>query len=871
LAQAILAQARAQHPKTKADPKTSPEHIRPMRLRQLAQCIAAGLLLAAVGSAQTTTNPYISSEDEQFAALAHGSKERYCTLGLQGDVNAADARADLLDALGGSNVFVEALQDAENQDAVSAQLRTKMGAMVVKAFGAVIVAIICIVCGLACCWSGCPCCRKCRCGAKERMTHPALKFACLIPVVLLFIMTIVSITWAVQGYSTIVDGGVNVACTSAELLDTTLEGANGTHNFIGLMPILGTFHDLEVMLDNNSQFMTQLGGILDDTVDVSTSVTLGAETLNLLGSAMANAANNAPSDGAGNSVLHTCEFCSLIGSPIAAASSALADGIAQALATARNEVNNQLSPAKRAELQATMRQASEPVRNAKDSFRQSMGYFVDPEQYQTLQDTVKGPIQMSVVVDFLGAFALCICGGVGTVMFLFREKKNNHGENNPYSKIPNRCTCCAWCCGLVYVPLTMLFGGILLMITIPLSGVCILLDDVDGTLLRDMGPALGQNFSTDNGNMLLSIVDGCINPSNTSANANLMDLIYERTSSGGTVTMSERLITQVTDPINNAFGGINSANSSSSGGLATNPKLVELRTLLAANPISSLIIADSVQMPQDPLYSAMAPSLLAIGYATSVNCVNHTASAPSSSDSDLDGTIVPGMNNFQNKLDGYGPQTGPAIGDCVSKVDCSALSDVRLNECNAGNNYMDLYGTIATMTTFRCDLFETPGDPSVYCDPKDMSWDAINEVWLNDCVQPDGSVIVKRRTCTLAEFDTYYNEFDVRVRKTMERIDDSATRKAAEIKTSLKNLVDEFLIDPVTNLVNGLTCGWLPPYYHGFIDGLCFQTVWGLRRIGQAYVMCASFTLVFVFTMYIVWRRSVDNVNAWAYPPRANS
>merc|ERR1712113_821969 len=119
------------------------------------------------------------------------------------------------------------------------------------------------------------------------------------------------------------------------------------------------------------------------------------------------------------------------------------------------------------------------------------------------------------------------------------------------------------------------------------------------------------------------------------------------------------------------------------------------------------------------------------------------------------------------------------------------------------------------------------------------------------------------RVCDLDEFVAYVNEFDTRIAKAMQRIDDAVQDVTATINANMRELVEIHLTKPIEEIVTGATCGWMSSYYQELIDGMCFQGVWGLRNIGISYIVCACMVVCLIFLMYCLWRRTVDNINKW--------
>merc|ERR1719401_2176267 len=136
-------------------------------------------------------------------------------------------------------------------------------------------------------------------------------------------------------------------------------------------------------------------------------------------------------------------------------------------------------------------------------------------------------------------------------------------------------------------------------------------------------------------------------------------------------------------------------------------------------------------------------------------------------------------------------------------------------------------------------------------------------VWSNSCLQSDGTLKVKARSCTLPQWVSYVREFDERIQVTFDRVDTTVPLVLTGINVDMQDAVNEYMLDPIDRIANGVTCGFMVALYQETIDALCYQGVVGLRAIARSYVACAVLTVLLMILMYGVWRRSIDNVNRW--------
>jgi len=820
--------------------------------------VLAALLAAPASGASNSGSAYITAKDLEVASDSSLTAIKYCGVAEDPDAaTPAEARETLLAALGGTNIVLEAMEDSKDKEELKTQVQENFQEAFIQMVMPIVFAIVCIIC-LGCfgctavpCFKNISCCRCCK---KERETSCLMKGVCCLPIVLCIVMTIVGVATATQGSTTMVSGFESMACASADLLNSTLQGKQTEPTFIGLLPGLTTLEGIDRSLNNGSGFMIDLTVILDDTVAVTEAIRIASGVLSTFGDVMALPANTAPTFASdGSTTYHKCDFCATLAAPLAEVSTALTTGIGAALASAREEVELQLSWTKRQELQQTLRGSMEPMQRMKTTFVDTLSPFVNPDD-DPLTD-VKDLAPIAVALVFVGAFIVIACSCCSSGWFIAREK-NNGGA---YSKGPHRIACCTWCWALVFSILCFFFGGLLNGASVPMAGVCLIMDDVDGAMVERIAPSLGLNISGPNGTNFVMMLDNCVNPANTSLNANFLDLIVIQNATDGTNwTMREGLMTSVRDPIDAQFDNVIAQMAAGNANLASSTAITSLKSKITSNPIKAMILTDAEAMQADSVYAPFAGSPLASGYTTSLQCLDHIVTAD-----DGTTTTVPGISDFSTELEAWGAVGTPLVGvSCGDTRTCTGETGLRAQRCNAGNSYLNLYASIAssivTRVEFRCDLWEDPNDSSLYCDIKDMN--AVTGV--GSCLNSAGVLTVKQKTCNLEEFNTYYLEMSVRIDKSMTYVDNIVNAKKDGIATGLKNLVATYLLDPLIFILNGVSCGWLPGFWQEAVNSLCYRGVYGMRRIGQGYIIASFFVLILALDMYILWRRSIDNVNS---------
>lgn len=471
-----------------------------------------------------------------------------------------------------------------------------------------------------------------------------------------------------------------------------------------------------------------------------------------------------------------------------------------------------------------------------------------------------------MMVAFLLAILLLLCGCTSGVMFATRDKDDEPTApgpeaRNPYYKTVSRCACCSWQCGFLFTMLAFFLGGIILLVTVPVSGLCLVLDEMDRPLLEGIAGSLGLQLTGDEGGMLLDIAEQCIlAPTGTTANPNMFDILYTReNATAPKVYMREKLIGAIRSPIDAQFAKIRSTVEGSSMNMSSNEGVVSLRALFELNDVRGLVVADAGAMQSSNILSGLVADSRAVGitvgYAASALCADLAVQGDLGG---LSGTI-PGVDTFVTLLTHFGPIVPEST--CAKQVVCPVAISAARTACEAGNAYIDIKRQVWG-AAYRCDVFADPTDPSAFCDPKDMVQEA-GGTWRNDCIKTDGTMSVKARACTFTDFAAYVKEHDVRLEKIMQRLDAAVQEALDDIVDGLQALVQKQVLGDIDNMTAGVTCGFLPEAYRASIDAICFQSLIGFRRLANSYVSCAIITILLMVLMYGTWRWQIDNVNEW--------
>jgi len=239
-----------------------------------------------------------------------------------------------------------------------------------------------------------------------------------------------------------------------------------------------------------------------------------------------------------------------------------------------------------------------------------------------------------------------------------------------------------------------------------------------------------------------------------------------------------------------------------------------------------------------------------------MSCLDHTPSG-------VDTTVeVQGLNTFGTALLALGAATPGLVNAgyaCGNNVLCAG-SDA---QCEAGKSYMAIKQSLTSDTNriYSCPIFARPGT-NIACDPEDNN---VNPASCVNSVTGEVTYVTPARMCNMDEFETYISGFSERLGNVFKYVDSEVGGSSSKITTSMFDLVDTSVIQPLMGIVDGSTCNFLGKSYKGMITALCFQGAYGLVMIATAYVWLAFLVAILIFAMYVLYRRSIDNVEWTAY------
>jgi len=182
--------------------------------------------------------------------------------------------------------------------------------------------------------------------------------------------------------------------------------------------------------------------------------------------------------------------------------------------------------------------------------------------------------------------------------------------------------------------------------------------------------------------------------------------------------------------------------------------------------------------------------------------------------------------------------------------------------CDAANTFMkNLKANLLVSAKFRCNVFQDPSDASQPCDVKDMV--KVNGEWQNTCVSSDGKMEVFETYCLLDEFMQYVRDWDIRLQNVFAYLDDSVSTGGTVISTNMTNLIEGSVINPIYQINDQFDCSFLGSFYAKALDGMCYLGIQGFASLAYAYVALAALALNLAFSMFLVYRRTYDNLTNW--------
>jgi len=381
---------------------------------------------------------------------------------------------------------------------------------------------------------------------------------------------------------------------------------------------------------------------------------------------------------------------------------------------------------------------------------------------------------------------------------------------------------------------------------VPMGVACLTLDDFSGSVIETTKQALELDLEGDELTMMKDIVDQCLNPPDYTVEANFADIL-KITSDGTSQTMRALIENDLKVAIDTPFDELQAKidEEGATTELAEDAGVKALRNFVYdfGGNISGLIMTDESSMAT--LIGAAgetAPSSVWAGYYTTLRCADYA-----SEDGNLPGNdgFLAGLTQLGTTFDCASTPTNP----CAGEADCEASTVVMETK---------------QALVFRCDKFVwTSGltlDDGDECDPwaSDANGVAID---YSACMSTDNTYIRMVDTCTIAEFEEYLAKFDERIDVAFKTLDSITNTIRTTINDDLRALLDDQVLDEVTDILDGMSCNFLGEYYKNIIWGACYEVVGGISYLGFLYVIMGAIMCLLTIVTYALWRRSIDNYN----------
>ncbi|CAL1157870.1 unnamed protein product [Cladocopium goreaui] len=799
---------------------------------QVLLAIFFSLCLSASGQAAVGT--YVTADDIRMANDAALKAEAACVSGSSMTIDDYDtARAQLVDA-SANNILRTIMTEAATQEEMTTLVTERLpSAMIGAAAPLIMFFILLIFYTFCCCWTACPFCKCCRCCARLRQIPFLAKLLFLLMIGGFVLALVIVSSLSTRGYAKATEGFDVTNCAAAKMVNATFQGQADPY-FLGLIPVLTIFDELQGSLAAGSTFITSLTGILDNTKEITDAVAVAKANVDLLANMLADSSNIEPTG-----TLHECIGCAALSTTLAQVGTALTTGTAQALSSARVEVNNQLSGSSLENLRSSMGIATAPLVELKTTVKNAFEPFVSDTIMEQISDQLAANGTVASVFMIGLALVLAACAMISIIMWMCQEKSSSDRGQPVYYKRVHRCACCTWCCGCYYTMLAFFLGGLLTILAVPLSSFCLILEDISSDLLHSIAAPMNLNLTGPEGDMMGSMIDQCIG--NATGNPRLLDLISVPDANGNTVTMYDLLVGQTKDQIASQFDQIGTSMNTGGASIATSDDFVLLKNMLSTIALDTMMLPkSSYDWAGDANYQDMlANSDMAPYIASTAACADNVV--PTGFGLTGEGTTQKGITSFLSTLSPTYAASTISRSNCASDFTCKTSAQLGATDyaaCEAAKKFMDLKFAIRSQTIFKCRRFTVS---SVPCTVQFMA--QVGGTWTGDCKEADGTFTEVTYDCDLPTFVALVQAYSGLLDLVFARVDSSTSSALSQIQVNLKNLLDVNFLDKIATVGNGVTCGFMGTTYRDVVNGLCYGGVWGIKAVASSYTACAVLTL----------------------------
>lgn len=821
------------------------------------------LICASLVSLQGQPARFVEPKDRELARKAREKVETACgetvTFEELTDEDYTKRREDL-EMASADNIILTVLKESDDPEQMQAAVQDKLanpGFLAFQAGPLVAFIFFLILYVLYFCWACLPCC-WCQCCRRKRNCPKVVKFIFMLLLAAIILGLVIAASLSIRGFNAASSGFKLTQCTAAQLVNDTM-GGNPEQSFLGVIRTLEVFQELKDSLDPGSDFLIELEQILTNTKPISDAVVVASATMSNSKAMMEAPGNVNPATTGGEDLLHKCELCSILAPSLTSAIDALDNGVGTALAQTREVVSEQLQGENLAKLSDSMLSGTAPLVELKTVVHSAFGPFVEQDTLEAI--TVQlGSIGTLSSVALIGvALLLALCSLLTGICWICVDTHTAADGTSQHRRITCRCAMCSWCCGCYYMLFVLLISGIMTAASIPLSSMCLVLEDVNGELIRDIAAPLELNISGPEGDMMISMVEKCFRNPDPMAKPKILDLItVPGETAGTTMTMYELIVNQTQQSVNAQFDALTQQLSTGDATLWNDASPVkQLADTLTATPLSSMLLPDAQKLADDPTkYGALAGSALDAYLLSGGSCASLAIASDAGFGANLDGETIEGVSNFGSALRGLTGSVPDAGSDttctpATGKATCTTADPV----CEAGNNLMDLKLKLRDGNIFKCWEFTKN---NAMCNVNTQN--GMGPGGSNGCLV-NGAMETRQYDCNIDDFSQMVSGYYASALQTaFQDLDAKTASLMDDISADLKVLVNDKVIRKITNVANGLTCGFLGDAYQGVLDGWCYGGVWGFQAMSASYVACAVLTIFLVILTFIVWRIAYDNV-----------
>merc|ERR1712061_572627 len=82
-----------------------------------------------------------------------------------------------------------------------------------------------------------------------------------------------------------------------------------------------------------------------------------------------------------------------------------------------------------------------------------------------------------------------------------------------------------------------------------------------------------------------------------------------------------------------------------------------------------------------------------------------------------------------------------------------------------------------------------------------------------------------------------------------------------DINVTLRETLDTHGMNPLDNMASSMQCNFLAPLYADVVDALCYQGMWGFRRIAASYTALGCLQVLLIPLMYTIYRVGRDKLD----------